>query len=104
MKPYSAMEESYVWRCGEELDRFLNVTLLGGMVGETISTHSAREASSRRWACVMCRWLSFSVEKDHCAKTLAGQSISPRGGLKAGVQLLALFLAVTGLFWWAVLK
>jgi phosphatidylglycerophosphate synthase len=97
---------SYLWRAGEALDQFLNVVLFDGDVGETISYHAASKVAPprrKRWACFLCVWLSMTVEKAHCIKTLHGVSISERGGLKAGVQLLALFLLLTGIFWFIIL-
>ncbi len=96
---------SYAGRCGEELDRLLNVALLDGSVGETVSHHAATaEKAGKRWACLLCAWLSRTVEKDHCAKTLAGESISPRAGVLAGLQLLAVALALSGAAWFAILR
>lgn len=80
----------YAGRVGEELDRFLNVILLGGQIGETISLHAATEAlAEARWACVLCKWLHWTVERDHCPKTLANTSTPIAAGLRAGVQLVA---------------
>jgi hypothetical protein len=101
------MRNNYLWRIGEALDQFLNVALLGGDVGETISYHAASKVDPPRrkqWACALCEWLSLTVEKDHCIKTLHGVSISERGGLKAGLQLVALALILNGLFWALILK
>ena len=92
--------DTYPGRVGEALDIFLNVLLLRGRAGQTISLHAAEDAPRERWACWLCRWLSLTVERDHCAKTLAGESISERGGLLAGGQLIVVFLLVTRLLWW----
>lgn len=87
---------TYPGRCGEALDCGLNAVLFNGDPKESISRHSAREQKAgKRWACVMCRYLSATVEKDHCPKTLAGENISERAGLFAGLQLLALYLGIT---------
>lgn len=92
---------SYFWNCGEALDQFLNVVLLDGDVGETISMHAAKSAEVPKvWACVLCRWLSWTVETNHCDKTLGNAAISRRGGLLAGMQLFAVFLALTFAMWW----
>lgn len=49
------------------LNVFLNVTFLGGRPQETISVHAARaRQEGARWGCVLCRWLSRTVERDHC--------------------------------------
>jgi hypothetical protein len=99
------MTDSYIWRVGEALDRFLNVLLFRGDVEESISYHASTKVIPPRrklWACVMCKWLDLTVEKNHCLKALYGVNISKRGGMKAGIQLLVLFLALTGLFWFSV--
>jgi hypothetical protein len=91
---------SWFWRFGEALDQFLNVALLNGEVGETISMHAAlSEIYRHRWACCLCCWLSRTVERNHCQKVLLGHSLSERGGLSAGLQLFAIFLLLTGALW-----
>lgn len=96
---------SWPWRAGEALDEFLNVVLFDGDVGDTISDHSAKaQAAGKTWGCIVCRWLSLTVQKDHCKETLAGQPISQSGGILAGTQLLALFLILTGLGWFFILR
>jgi hypothetical protein len=38
-----------------------------------VSDHVARAAQDgKRWACLFCKLLSITVQKDHCANTLAG--------------------------------
>lgn len=94
------MKTSYIWKAGEALNQFLNVTLLNGDVGETISYHTASSASQGKpWACVLCRWLALTVERNHCVKSLYGTPMSERAGLWAGLQLLAVFLGLTGVIW-----
>lgn len=86
----------YVGRVGEELDRFLNVLLLGGQIGETISLHAATQAAAGdRWACVLCKWLHWTVERDHCPKTLTNTSTPIAAGLRAGAQLVAVATVVS---------
>jgi hypothetical protein len=99
------MDGNYFWRVGEVLDQFLNVTVLDGQLGESISEHAAVDAAAGKWwACILCKYLAVTVDPTHCQDTLAGKQTSNIDGLKAGIQLLALFLALTGLFWWAVLR
>lgn len=97
-------ENNYVERVGMELDEFENV-VADGKPGETISLRVARGQAAGKWfPCLFCAWLSLTVEKDHCPKTLAGQNTSTAGAIRAGIQLFSLFVAVTGAFWWFVFR
>ena len=72
------------------LDRFLNCLLFAGIPDQTISFHAARKAEDgKAWACILCRWLSATVEKDHCKKTLSDQQTQTSAGLRALFQMVA---------------
>lgn len=81
---------SYLRKVGVALDEFLNVLVLDGNVGDTISLHAAQQADNKKeWACLLCKWLSLTVEKNHCEKTLANEPTKAAAAIKAGLQLLA---------------
>jgi hypothetical protein len=96
------MIRAYLSNVGEGLDHFLNALLFFGSYKETISKHSAREQDKKAWACVMCGWLGLTVEKDHCTKTLADETMSPRAGLLALIQLMALGTVVFAAYYWGL--
>lgn len=79
---------------GEELDTFLNVLLLWFVPpatkrNQTISEHAAEAQTQKRlWGCVLCQWLSWTVERNHCGKTLRGAAMTRIAALKAGAQLV----------------
>lgn len=75
------------------LDRYLNCLLLGGTPDQTISIHAALN-QHKKWGCILCKWLHWTVEQDHCAKALTNEDTSPEAGLKAFVQLLLFSSAV----------
>lgn len=86
MTNFKAGLTRYLTNFGEGLDRFLNAALFMGDYRETISLHSAEDEAlpkPRLWACVMCKWLSLTVEKDHCPKTRRGAAMAQIAGLKA---------------------
>ena len=86
---------SYPYRCGEALDEGLNVVLFNGDPHVTISEHAAdAQHAKRRWGCVLCQWLSWTVERNHCAKTLAGTSMTRLGALFAGAQLVTVAIVL----------
>jgi hypothetical protein len=98
-----AITDTYLGRVGEELDRFINVTVLDGAVGQTVSMHAAADAGQGKlWACMLCRWLSWTVETDHCRKTLQGEAVKTMTGVRAGVQLIALATVLGGFYEWGV--
>lgn len=91
----------YIGRLGEEFDRFLNVAILRGQIGETISLHAATDAlEGDRWACALCRWLHWTVERNHCAKTIAVIETPTAAGLRAGAQLVAIAVALVCAIVW----
>lgn len=73
-----------------ETDVWLSVAT-GGPPGETISLRAARAAATKHapMACLLCKWLSLTVETDHCQKQLAGTASKPAAALRAGLQLAA---------------
>ena len=92
--------------CGEELDCFLNALFLWFVPpttqrNQTISEHAAlAKESGYVWGCVLCRWLSLTVERNHCSKTLAGVALTRIAALLAGAQLIGIVLVT--LFLWLV--
>lgn len=93
---------SYLGDLGYEADVLLNVAT-GGTRDETVSLRTAKAAS--RWnfqglhaSCLLCRWLSLTVERDHCQKTLAGQTTRPTAGLRAAIEFTIVLVAI-----WAAL-
>lgn len=66
--------------------------LTGGDPDQTISQRVAiAAANGSRPACMVCWWLSKTVEEDHCEKTLADGSTKPHAALLAGLQIAAAF-------------
>lgn len=87
---------AYLSNFGEALDRLLN-TLIGGSYQQTVSQHAAiAEDKHERWACWLCAWLSATVQRNHCALTLAGAPISDLSRVKAFGQLLAVAVVIVG--------
>ena len=86
----------YLDRCGYQLDCFLNA-LFGGAEDTPISLAAARARLTEQrqgrfgWGCVMCRWLSWTVERHHCARQIEGRPVVRWGAVVAGLQLAALF-------------
>lgn len=92
----------YIRNVGMALDCFLNA-LTGGEHNETVSQRAAREAlQGKRWACKVCRWLHYTVERDHCAKTLDPSAPTKTAAcIRALLQMLALVWCVVHLYgWW----
>jgi len=97
---------NYIVRLGEAIDALLNVVLLNGNVGETISLHAAlAQQAGERWGCILCRVLNAVVERHHCRD----QIMHVRGGaitfIRAAVAIGALLwvmwriaVAISGLF------
>lgn len=80
--------------------------LTGGEPGQTLSTRAALGARAGIWRwCVLCRLLSWLVQRDHCEQTLDPNATVPasvywRAGLCFAVATLAV-LGVGGvaLYW-----
>ena len=84
-----------MWACGDRagymLDCFL-CALFGGPENTPISLEAARAKDrGARWGCIMCRFLSWTVERHHCAKQLHGIAVQRWAALRAGLMLAALF-------------
>jgi hypothetical protein len=61
----------YLKRLGLAIDQVQNVALFNGSQTETVSHHAARAwRDGKKWGCVVCRFLSIVVERNHCAKQL----------------------------------
>lgn len=83
-----APSEGYAYRLGLGLDEFLNVLILNGDPGDTMSDHAAvAQRDGKRWGCWFCDFLSVTVETQHCPKTLAGENMTRLAALKAGAML-----------------
>ena len=80
---------SYIRNVGISLDRFLNALLFFGLADQTVSYHAATEqAKGKRWACILCKWLSWTVETNHCTRTLTGENTKEFASIKALIQLI----------------
>lgn len=92
--------QSYIRRLALALDRFLNVLLLGGTSEQTVSISAAiARRDGKAWGCILCRWLSWTVERGHCEKALNDIDTEPAAGIRAFVQLII----VSGLVYYAPL-
>jgi hypothetical protein len=83
---------------GYGLDRALGALFWGAKAGETVSVMAARGRVAGRWpGCALCWLLDRIVERDHCAKALAGGDAPTArpAAYRAGVLLL---LAAVGLW------
>lgn len=96
---------NYLDRIGFQLDCLL-YAILGGPEDTPISLGAARarviEQQQRRlgWGCILCRWLSWTVERHHCARQLEGRPVVRWGALLAGLQLaMVAFLLGAGFYW-----
>jgi hypothetical protein len=66
--------------------------LTGGDSDQTISQRVAiAAANGSRPACMVCWWLSKTVEEDHCEKTLSETSTTPHAALLSAVQITTAF-------------
>lgn len=94
----------YIRNVGMALDCFLNA-LTGGEHNETVSIRAAkgeREAPPKKWACRLCKWLHYTVERDHCAKTLDPSAPTKTAAcIRALLQMAVLVWCVVHLYgWW----
>ena len=77
-----------------QIDELLCV-LFGGARDTTISLTAARaEAKRERWGCILCWWLHQTLRQRHCARTLAGESMSGFAQVSAAVQLAIVFALI----------
>lgn len=83
----------YLRNLGIAIDRALNCLFLAGSPDETVSVHAAKSQS--RWACYLCKWLSWTVERDHCTKTLDNAPTKDSASLKALAQMI---IVIVGLY------
>lgn len=57
-------------------DELLNVVAFDGKYNQTLSVHAALAArKGKKWGCILCKMLSWMVQKDHCEKTLTDEPI-----------------------------
>jgi len=89
----------YIRNVGLALDCFLNA-VTGGGHNETLSQRAAREErEGKRWACKLCRWLHYTVERDHCAKTLDPNAPTKTAAcIRALVQMIVVVWAAIHLY------
>jgi hypothetical protein len=75
-------------RAGRALDEAENALLLGGSPSQTISFHATTAAASGQWwGRALCWWMSMTVHRDHCGKTLRGEPMSVLSQLSAFIQM-----------------
>ena len=89
----------YLRQVGIAFDMFLNA-LTGGVAGQTISLRAALGDGRRvsRW-CVLCRFLSWWVQRDHCHDQLTGVGMDEDQYFRAMVGLLVLATALISPLW-----
>ncbi len=76
-------------------DELLNVVLFDGAYNQTLSVHAAIAARQhKRWGCILCKMLSWMVQKDHCEKTLADKPMSFFDCLRAFFWISLTFAAI----------
>lgn len=86
---------NYLDRVVYQLDCLINA-VTGGLEDQPVSLRAALAQQSEKRAghfgpgCVLCRWLSISVEKNHCAKQLKGEATVRWAAVAAGFQLIVL--------------
>lgn len=93
---------SYFVQLGVAFDMMLNA-ILGGEAGQTLSYRAALAASQKVWGwCVFCRFLSWWVQRNHCANQLAGIGMDGDQYARAfvGLLMLAALLAAPVFFVW----
>jgi hypothetical protein len=89
----------YLRQVGIAFDMFMNA-LLGGVAGQTLSLRAALAARRRVWGwCVLCRFLSWWVQRDHCADQLNGVGMDEDEYFRAMVGLFALALILSAPGW-----
>lgn len=88
---------------GYGLDRALAAMFCGAKSGETVSTMAARaQVAGKPWGCVLCRFLSVTVERDHCTKALTTDTPTARpASYRAGAMLFLLAIALWFVPLWA---
>jgi hypothetical protein len=87
----------YLGRCGIEFDTSVNV-LFGGQLGQTVSYRVAVAArDGKRWGCIFCWFLSWAVQKNHCALQFEKGPSPVSTYIRAGIAFATAFLALAGL-------
>jgi hypothetical protein len=86
---------SYFKNLGVALDETLNVLLLNGDPGQTISYHAAiAEEDGRRWGCWLCWALARLIQPRHCPLQLEPGAEPTSAALRAGVLLVAVAIGI----------
>ena len=88
----------YADRVGYQADCLLNA-VIGGPEDQSVSLRAAlARKRGARWGCVLCQWLSWTVERHHCTKQLEGRATCRWGAVLAGIQIGGVL--VVGLYGW----
>lgn len=87
-----------------ELDVLLSV-ITGGPRDTTVSLRVAKAAQAYgnkglHPSCLLCKWLSLTVETDHCANVLADKATKPGGIIRAAAQFALVLGGIGGAAWW----
>jgi hypothetical protein len=91
---------TYLTQLGIAFDMMLNA-ILGGMAGQTISLRAALGAKAgSRVGCVLCRFLAWLVQPNHCADQLNNTPMKPAQYFRAfvGLVVLAVSIAAPAIF------
>jgi hypothetical protein len=76
-------------------DEALNLVCLDGDANQTVSDNSAHaELRGKWWALLICRALSFLVQKNHCQCQLAGVPMRVNNYLRAMGCIIAVWVAI----------
>lgn len=85
---------SYFGDLAYETDVWLSV-LTGGTRDTTVSLRVAKACQAGgHTACLLCAWLSISVEKNHCQNVLADTTTKPGGVVRATLQFAIALLVI----------
>jgi hypothetical protein len=86
---------TYLENLGIALDMFFNA-LFGGVAGQTISMRAALAQKNSQIACWFCQFLSWLIQRNHCADQLDGVMMQPENYFRAGCGLLVLMSLLIG--------
>ncbi len=75
-------------------DEALNVVVLDGEAGQTVSIHAADDQKTARWAAILCAILSFVVQHDHCADQRNGIPMTTWSYVRAAIAINAVLLVI----------
>jgi hypothetical protein len=93
---------SYLLGVGMAEDETLDA-VTGGPPNETFSMRWAKaRAAGSRMGCIICAALSVLVQRNHCAKQLAGHGMSGWEYLRAFLCITIALAAPLALIWWAL--